>query len=164
MPTLNAQLLKYRPAQTGPLPREQLAIAIKRRMLEDIMMLKTMVPVAELAISRLTNSRMEEDAKEFALAQIRYMYDKIRDMYVLSLVLQNHPHLSFLDEETVDKIRRETRKLIGDTLPTLRADMSTLKREQKTYANIAIAFKNVEQSVSNLDLYLVQYSAEAEEE
>lgn len=164
MQTLNAQLLKYHPVQIGYSPREQLAIAIKRRMLEDIMMLKTMVPVSELAISRLTNSRMEEDAKQFALAQIRYMYDKIRDMYVLSVILLNHPHLAFLDEETVDKIRKETRKLIGETLPTLRADMSTLKREAKTYANIALAFKKVEQSVSNLDLFLVQFSAEAEEE
>ena len=164
MQTLSSQLLKHRPVQIGYSPREQLAIAIKRRMLEDIMMLKTMVPVSELAISRLTDSRMEENAKEFALAQIRYMYDKIRDMHVLSMVLRNHPYLAFLDEETVEDIRKVTRKLIGDTLPTLRADMSTLKREQKTYANIAIAFKNVEQSVSRLDLYLIQYSAEVEEE
>ena len=128
-------------------------------MLNDLVIVKSMVPVAEIAVSRLSTG-WAEDSKLYSLSEIRYIYENIRDMHVLALILRNHPDLSLFDEGTVENIRVETRKLIGKTLPNLRSEIATAKKEAKTYQNIAKCFTEMEQAISNLDLYLVGYSGD----
>lgn len=128
-------------------------------MLNDLVIVKSMVPVAEIAVSRLSTG-WAEDSKLYSLSEIRYIYENIRDMHVLALILRNHPDLSLFDEGTVENIRVETRKLIGKTLPNLRSEIATAKKEAKTYQNIAKYFTEMEQAISNLDLWLVGYSGD----
>ena len=161
MSSLSSQILKHHHVQIGqPNGSEQFAMLLKKRMINNLVILKSMIPVSEIAISRLSTGGEEDRARLFSLSEIRYIYETIRDMHVLSLILGNHPNLSFLDEDTVEKIRRETRKLLGTVLPTLRAEIVTVKKDAKTYATIAKSFKELEQSVVNLDLALVQYSGD----
>lgn len=163
MNSLSSQLLKTHPIRIGqPLAGEQLTLELKRRIIDNLIILKTMIPVSEIAISRLSTG-FEEQAKLYSLSELRYIYEHVRDMHVLSLILRNHPDLSFIDEDTVENIRRETRKLIGTTLPTLRAEIVTVKKDAKTYQSISKQFKDLEQAISNLDLFLVGYSEEEAE-
>ena len=162
--SLASQLLKNHPVRVGqPTGSEQFAILIKKRMINDLTILKSMIPVSEIAISRLSTGGEEDRARLFSLSELRFIYETVRDMHILALILRNHPPLSFIDEETVEKIRRETRKLLGTILPTLRAEIVTVKKEQKTYQSIAKNFKDLEQSSVNLDLFLVQYSGDKTE-
>lgn len=161
MESLTSHILKSHPIRVGqPTGSEQFAILLKKRMINDLTILKSMIPVSEIAISRLSTGGEEDRARLFSLSELRFIYETIRDMHILALILRNHPPLSFIDEETVEKIRRETRKLLGTILPTLRAEIVTVKKEAKTYASIAKSFKEMEQSTVNLDLYLVSYSGE----
>lgn len=160
MSSLSSQLLKHHPIRGQLDESEQFALLLKKRMINDLVVLKSMLPVSEIAISRLSTGGEEDRAKLFSLSELRYIYETVRDMHVLSLVLKNHPNLSFLDEETVEKIRKETRKMIGATIPALRAEIVTVKKDAKTYASIAKQFKELGQSIVNLDLFLVQYSGD----
>lgn len=163
MNSLSSQLLKTHPIQIGqPSAGEQLALELKRRIIDNLIILKTMIPVSEIAISRLSTGYNEE-AKLYSLSELRYIYENVRDMHVLSLILRNHPYLSFIDEGTVENIRKETRKLIGTTLPTLRAEIVTVKKDAKTYERISKQFKDLEQAISSLDLWLVGYSGDEAE-
>lgn len=128
-------------------------------MIDDLVILKSMMPGVALAISRLSTG-LAEESKLYCLNQIHFIYEKIRDMHILSLILCNRPHLSLLDEGTVGNIRTETRKLIGNTIPNLISEIATAKKEAKTYQNIAKYFTMMGQSISNLDLYLVGYSGD----
>jgi len=156
-------ILHHHSFRREPSKGELIALIIKKRLIEDLLFLKTMAPNSERGISMLTDSRKEEDAKWHSLSEIDQMQETARDMQVLSRILKDHPRLSFFGEETVEDIRKETRKLIGNTFPGLQAEIATVKKEAKTYQNIAKQLKEMLQGITNLDLALVQYSGDIDE-
>lgn len=156
-------ILRYHSFRREPSKGELLALIIKKRLIEDLLFLKTMSTTSERGISMLTDSRMEEDAKVHCLSEVDQMQESVRDIQVLSRILKDHPRLSFFGEETVENIRKETRKLLGSTFPGLQAEIATVKKEAKTYQNIAKQLKEMLQGITNLDLALVQYSGDIDE-
>lgn len=153
-------ILRYYPIRRVTSEKELFAEVVKRRMIDDLLFLKAMVPASEMGIAMLTDGKVEEEAKWHSLSEIDHMRENIRDIHVMSLILKNYPSLSFFDDETVENIRRETRRLLGETMPALLSEISTAKKDAKAYQGISKQFKEMLQGIQNLDLFLVRYTGE----
>ena len=156
--TLTSWILQNYPIQTSPSKEEVSIMTVENRLLKDLMYLKAAVNTAKIAISSMATSKREEEAKWHSISEIENIQEDVYDMYKQSLILKEHPERSFLEEDTIEKIRRETRKLLGETLPGLESEITTVKKDAKTYQSIAKYLKGMLQGVSNIDLYLIQYS------
>ncbi|GAH64275.1 unnamed protein product, partial [marine sediment metagenome] len=155
--TLTHWILQNYPLQTYPSEEEVSITAVENKLLKDLMYLKAAVSTAKTAISRMVTIQTEKDAR-WAQQEIENIQEDVYDMYKQAMILKEHPERSFLEEDTVEKIRRETRKLLGETLPGLGAEIATVKKDAKTYQSIAKSLKEMLQGISNIDLYLIRYS------
>lgn len=146
------------------LRKKLFAKGVHVRILNDFMMLKNGITSLETDIVGIGNTTESEDAQRRGTSQADWMHSNARDMHVLLSIPLNHPRLSLFDEITVQMAWQDSGALYTSVLPGLISNISTVKKEAKTYTLINKSLSDLITLVSKMDVYLARYLSVVDEE